>query len=374
MLTLNTDEDKKLQFEVTIQGIDHKKLVGRLKFVVEGVEYGFPVEILSDHISVEVPPLDDIVKMGLREGEVIDCKLDVFGDGFYLNPWNGQFKLKTPVKMEARMTVDDGVATYKPEPFDKVTAEKQIAKSLTVTLKDDQGVQEKKVIEQDDEVNPYDKVEDDEEITVTPKAMQDAEEQSEEDVEKDMKTVNSTRRKASSESDKPKLTREEALEILEGILERKRRKQRTTPSKIKRKTVRESETKKSPLPSTKKKKLVEVVSKSGKKYMVTEAVAAELAKLSESKKVKPKKVKKKSVTITENETDPKRLMESVGMKNSNIQKIMLEKAEAMGGDEPEAQLEALKRLLGIASQENVVDEMNKVHDSLRFASRKGEDG
>jgi len=358
MLTLNTDEDKKLQFEVTIQGIDHKKLVGRLKFVVEGVEYGFPVEILSDHISVEVPPLDDIVKMGLREGEVIDCKLDVFGDGFYLNPWNGQFKLKTPVKMEARMTVDDGVATYKPEPFDKAAAEKQIAKSLTVTLKDDNGVQERKIAEIDEPTNPYDD---------SSESLEDEEENAEKDAKDEMKDFRKTRRASES-----KLDKDEILEMLQKILERKERKKKTTPPR--RKVVGERKVEKPSLPSRKKKKLVEVVSRTGKKYMVTEAVAAKLVELSKIKKVVKSVKPKKEKVVRVEENDLKKLMESVGMKNPSIQRVMLEKAEAIGGDEPSAQLEALKRLLGVTTQENVVDEMNKIHDSLRYASRKGEDG
>ena len=109
MISLNTDEKRNLQFEVTIQGIDHKELQGALTFEIESVKYGFPVKILGDHISVEVPPLDNIVKTGLRDNEVVECTLDIFGNGFYLNPWSGKFKLKTPVRMEAKMRYEDDI-------------------------------------------------------------------------------------------------------------------------------------------------------------------------------------------------------------------------------------------------------------------------
>jgi hypothetical protein len=365
MLTLNTDENRSLQFEVTIQGIDHKKLNGSLKFVVDGIEYGFPVEILSDHISVEVPPLDDIIKIGLREGEVIHCKLDVFGDGFYLNPWNGEFKLKTPVRMEARMTSDDGIVAYKPEPFDKAGAEQQIAKSLTVSLVDDNGVQERTIDEQE-----LDEPLDDERVETKLKPIDHSEKEAQEDADEEMKA---SKRERSAQEESDTLEKDEILEMLQKILERKERKKTNRP--IKRKTVGESRTTKKTLHSRQKKKLVAVTSKTGQTYMVTEAIAAKLGKISQSQKPKRKKVIKKTSdrrSVDINETDPRRLMESVGMKNKNIQKIMLEKAEGMAGDDPAAQVEALKRLLGITKQENVVEEMNRVHDSLRY--RKGENG
>ncbi len=361
MLTLNTDENRSLQFEVTLQGIDHKKLNGSLKFVVEGVEYGFPVELLSDHISVEVPPLDDIIKMGLKEGEIIDCKLDVFGEGFYLNPWKGQFKLKTPVRMEARMTADDGVLAYKPEPFDKVTAEKKIAKSLTVTLKDENGVQEKHIGEQ----NEDDPLEDEKtEPEITP--VKQSEKEAQDDADEEMKSNKRDRSKRESSN---MINKEEILEMLQTILERKESKKISKP--LKRKKVRESKAKEvsQSLPG-RKKKMVSVTSKTGKTYMVTEATAAKLEQLSKRKppKKKVKVASKKVVNI--DETDPRRLMESVGMKNANIQKIMMEKAEELGGDEPSAQIEALKRLLGLNKQDNVVDEMSRVHDSIRLARKE----
>ena len=130
MLKLNTDEKRSLQFEVNIQGINYDELRGSLKFIIEGVDYGFPVKILSDHISVEVPPLDDIVKRGMKDGDIVECILDIYGNGFFLNPWQGKFQLKTPVKMEAKMRYEDDIIVETPQP------EKKKEKTITATLKD----------------------------------------------------------------------------------------------------------------------------------------------------------------------------------------------------------------------------------------------
>lgn len=130
MLKLNTDEKRNLQFEVNIQGINYDELSGSLKFIIEDVHYGFPVKILSDNISVEVPPLDDVVKKGMKDGDIIECKLDIYGNGFFLNPWQGKFQLKTPVKMEAKIRYSDDIITETPKP------KKKKEKIVTATLKE----------------------------------------------------------------------------------------------------------------------------------------------------------------------------------------------------------------------------------------------
>lgn len=100
MLQLNTNKKKVLEFSVNIQGVDYKDLEGSLKFTVDDVHYGFPLEIVSDNIIAEIPPLEDIVK-GLKDKDIVECKLEVYGDGFYMNPWKGDFQLVRPVKVEA---------------------------------------------------------------------------------------------------------------------------------------------------------------------------------------------------------------------------------------------------------------------------------
>lgn len=107
MAIIDTSESKKMRFNVNIQGVDFKQLQGSVKFRLEGVEYGFPVDIMKDHISVDVPPLDDIIKKGLVDGETVECQLDIFGEGFYMMPWTGKFELSRRAVVEAVMVYED---------------------------------------------------------------------------------------------------------------------------------------------------------------------------------------------------------------------------------------------------------------------------
>jgi hypothetical protein len=108
MLQLDTNKKRILEYKIDIQGIDYKELEGVLKFTIENVHYGFPLEILSDNILAEVPPLETIVK-NLKDKDIIKCKLEVYGEGFYLNPWSGEFQLAKPVKVEAALKGEDEI-------------------------------------------------------------------------------------------------------------------------------------------------------------------------------------------------------------------------------------------------------------------------
>jgi len=358
MLKLNTDEKRSLQFEVNIQGINHQELQGVLKFVVGEVEYGFPVKILSDHISVDVPPLDDIVKVGLTEGEVVDCKLDVFGNGFYLNPWSGQFKLKTPVRMEAKMRIADDIPT--------LAKEKSVEKGMTVTLKEEDVVERHITQKPEDTEEEYGVEAREAHEPDVPVAGVDTDDEEEEAAPVKRPMESGTIDKA------------ELLDMLEEVLARRERRRKET---IRSKPLRESKPaikpakKASPPPrKTKKQKLVEVVSKTGKRYKVTPDVAERLQEVSNvvDRKLKKKPVKKKVVESRKpkkNDYDPRRLMESRGMKNKAIQDVMIEKAESIAGDDPKAKFYALEKLLGIQREGNLLAEYEQVHDALRFAGK-----
>ena len=132
MIKLNIDEQKSMNFEVNIQGVDYKNLHGSLKFIIDKIEYGFPVKILSDAISVDIPPLEEIVKRGLDNNEVTQCKLEIFGDGFYLNPWNGKFELVTTPKIVSKTPSITTKESIKPsiqiEDAGLVNTEKEVIK------------------------------------------------------------------------------------------------------------------------------------------------------------------------------------------------------------------------------------------------------
>lgn len=296
MLKLNINEERPLQFEIDIQGIDHKELTGSLKFVIGEVEYGFPVEILSDQISVKVPPLNSIVKMGLTDGDVIDCRLDIFGNGFHLNPWADQFMMKIPVRMEAKIMEREKEKEKKPEKY------------VTAKLK----VGDEEMSESHDELTP-------EEDDIPEKLPRD---------------------------EYSEIDRDDVVEMLMKVLEKKKLR---VPSKKKSTSENKSQV---------KKKIV--VSKTGKQFLVTEKVAAKISEML--------KRQRKSKVKLGNE-DPIALMESLGMKNKTIQNVMLEKAEAIGGDDKSSQYAALERLLGVKDDRSIVKDMERIHDSVRLSTK-----
>ena len=101
MLKLNVNGKRTLKFEVQVGGIDYKQLSGSLKFMIDNVEYGFPAVFESNSITVEIPPLKEVVSKDLREGETLKAKLETNGNGYYMEPWSGDFLVEAPVEVKA---------------------------------------------------------------------------------------------------------------------------------------------------------------------------------------------------------------------------------------------------------------------------------
>jgi len=106
MLNLNINETRTLDFEVQISGIDPDQLKGSLRFEINNVEYGFPAEFKNESILVNIPPLKNILSTPLKEGTTLKATLEVNANGFYLNPWDGDFVISNPIKMEAKIKED----------------------------------------------------------------------------------------------------------------------------------------------------------------------------------------------------------------------------------------------------------------------------
>lgn len=309
MLKLNTDEIKNLQFEVSIQGINYDELQGSLKFMIEDIEYGIPVKIQQDLVSVEVPPLQEIVAKGMKQGDVVECKLDIFGNGFYINPWGGQFELQTPVKVETSRV---NVSTKKPSK--KVIAElKQTASKKEL---DNEAILEmlfKKLEEKGFKI-PETNID---EITSSPVEFKPT----------PSKVI--SERKIETPK-KQQLTRKELVE-----------------QKVKSKFSQVDGLIKNVKSLTEGKKVIRNPKVS--RPVIQNEDFSVLDKINQLKNKESGRVEE---VITVDTNDPIFLMESVGMKNPKIQEIMLEKAKELGGDGAKALAETLKKLLGITAQTN----------------------
>jgi hypothetical protein len=103
MLTLDITKKKELNFEVKVDGINNTDLSGSIRLEIDGVEYGFPVNVTTESINVVIPPLKNIVHRVIKEGEKFKVKLEMNGDGYYLNPWNDEVNIKNSVMVEAKL-------------------------------------------------------------------------------------------------------------------------------------------------------------------------------------------------------------------------------------------------------------------------------
>ena len=131
MLQLKTNTKRNFVFEIDVQGINTEDLEGFLTIGVDNVSYGFPVKISESEVVVDMPALDEIIKRGLKHEDIIEGKLEIYGNGFYLNPWSGEFQIEKPVKMEAKMRGEKTPsntksikATLKETPVEKPVAKK----------------------------------------------------------------------------------------------------------------------------------------------------------------------------------------------------------------------------------------------------------
>jgi len=106
MLELNVNQNRSLNFEIQLSGIAHTQLEGFLRIIIDGIEYGFKAEVNEGDIIVDVPVLKNIIPREVKEGEKFDAKLEVVGNGYYLNPWTGSFIVKNPVILEAKIKED----------------------------------------------------------------------------------------------------------------------------------------------------------------------------------------------------------------------------------------------------------------------------
>jgi hypothetical protein len=145
MLDINVRDFREITFEMEISGISPSELEGRLRFTVDNIEYGIPAKITESEIKVEIPPLKRIVQRELSEGETFSARLDVYGDNHYMKPWEGEFKIKNPVLVEAKIkgekssnepqikvSVSEGGSSRAKKKLDEM---KHVAESVRTTAK-----------------------------------------------------------------------------------------------------------------------------------------------------------------------------------------------------------------------------------------------
>lgn len=104
MIKLNTNEKKKLKFNIRVSGVQPQDLKGSMKIIYEDVEYGFPIRIDDGDVIVEVKPFSAITGKEFKDGDILESKLELIAGDIYLMPWSDKIKIENPVKVEANIT------------------------------------------------------------------------------------------------------------------------------------------------------------------------------------------------------------------------------------------------------------------------------
>lgn len=102
MISINVNESKKLRFKISLSGVQPQDLKGSMRIVVEGMEYGFPIKIDGGDIVVELSPISKINNT-LKDGSLLDAKLELIAADTYLVPWSDRIRVENPIKVEAKI-------------------------------------------------------------------------------------------------------------------------------------------------------------------------------------------------------------------------------------------------------------------------------
>jgi len=105
MLTFDVNKEKKLEMMIETQGIDPQSLEFTFRILIEGIEYGFPAQLIGNKVVVTIPPLSEVLAQKIESGDY-NAKLEVNGENkYYLKPFNEQVHIKIEPKVE--VTLDD---------------------------------------------------------------------------------------------------------------------------------------------------------------------------------------------------------------------------------------------------------------------------
>jgi len=107
MLYLDATEHKRLTFETEINGVGCEDLDGFVRFMYEGVEYGFPADIEPGVITSVITPLQDIFPT-IKSGTIVEARLDVYTDKNIFSPWQDEIEITSPMIVEASLATEKG--------------------------------------------------------------------------------------------------------------------------------------------------------------------------------------------------------------------------------------------------------------------------
>lgn len=140
MISININESKRLKFKISVSGVQPQDLKGSLRIMMEKIEYGFPIKIENGNVVVEISPISKIYGKKIKDGSLLDAKLEIIAGDNYLVPWNDKIKLENPIKVEAKIE-------------DVIEELKDIMPKIEVSNISEEETKEKKEIKEDSDIN-----------------------------------------------------------------------------------------------------------------------------------------------------------------------------------------------------------------------------
>lgn len=111
-MIINIDETKKISFDINVQGAQYDDIKGALRIKMDGIEFGFPVEVNEGTVSVTIPPLNELLK-NLDDGDTYKAKLEMVVSDQYIVPWEDDITIEKPVSISAEVKMEESVKDKK---------------------------------------------------------------------------------------------------------------------------------------------------------------------------------------------------------------------------------------------------------------------
>jgi hypothetical protein len=103
MIKLNSNKSKEIKFDVSISGTKSSNISGALRFIIDNIEYGFPIEIKNNSFYVRIPPLNEILNIEKVKEKEFSAKLEVIADNIFIKPWQDKIMIEDPTNVEVSL-------------------------------------------------------------------------------------------------------------------------------------------------------------------------------------------------------------------------------------------------------------------------------
>jgi hypothetical protein len=111
-MIINIDETKKISFDINVQGAQYDDIKGALRIKTNNIEFGFPIEVNDGTVSVNIPPLNELLK-NLDDGDVYKAKLEMVVSDQYIVPWEDDITIEKPVSISAEVKMEESIKDKK---------------------------------------------------------------------------------------------------------------------------------------------------------------------------------------------------------------------------------------------------------------------